>query len=136
MRNLLTRKIVQPDGIEIRLSPLHGLGVFATRNYRRGAVIEICPTILMQTNDKDCLQGTILFNYYFLLGHEKFPVALGLGYSSLYNHAYDANASYTISVKNSSIKITACRCISPGDEITINYNGKPGDSSQVYFESV
>jgi uncharacterized protein len=123
----------QAAGVVIKPSSLHGNGVFANQLFRPGAVIEIAPVILMEQADKDFLLSTMLYNYYFVVGDTKFPVALGLGYSSLYNHAYSANATYTISLKNASIKITACKTIQSGDEITLNYNGSPNDASPVYF---
>jgi uncharacterized protein len=126
-------KIDQPAGIIIKPSELHGRGVFAGELFKPGAVIETAPVILMTQQDKDLLQATMLFSYYFVVGDKKFPVALGLGYSSLYNHAYSANALYSISLKNASIKITACKAIHPGDEITLNYNGSPDDATPVYF---
>lgn len=134
MRYWFTNNIIkQPAGIEIRHSPLHGLGVFANKIFKPGALIETAPVILMEQQDKDFLQTTILFSYYFVVGDEKFPVALGLGNCSLYNHSYQANAAYSISVKNACIKIKACKNIKPGEEITINYNGNPNDTSPVYF---
>lgn len=128
------RSIAQPEGIEIKQSPLHGRGVFACTTFKPGAVIETAPVIIMEQQDKDFLQATSLFNYYFVVGDKKFPVALGLGYSSLYNHAYKANAVYSISLKEETITIAACRLINPNDEITLNYNGKPDDATPVYFE--
>lgn len=122
-----------PVGIAIQQSILHGNGVFARKQFSAGNVIEIAPVILMDQTDKEFLQSTILFNYYFLLSDKSKPVALGLGYTSLYNHSYNANASYTISLKNASIKIKAFKAISAGDEITLNYNGKPDDTTPVYF---
>jgi len=126
-------KIDQATGVFINSSDLHGKGVFAQQLFKPGAVIETAPVILMEQQDKDFLQTTMLFSYYFVVGDKKFPVALGLGYSSLYNHAYSANATYSISLKNASIKITACKTIQPGDEITLNYNGSPDDTTPVYF---
>ena len=126
-------KIDQPAGIAIKPSSLHGNGVFAAQLFKPGTVIEIAPVILMEQADNNFLQGTMLFSYYFVVGDKKFPVALGLGYSSLYNHSYKANAVYSISLKNASIKITACKSILSGDEITLNYNGSPDDATPVYF---
>ena len=125
--------IVQPAGIVIKQSPLHGRGVFACTSFKTGAVIETAPVIIMEQTDKDFLQATTLFNYYFVIGDKKFPVALGLGYSSLYNHAYNANAAYSISLKDETITIKACKAISAGEEITLNYNGSPNDATPVYF---
>ncbi len=126
-------KIDQAAGVEIKPSSLHGNGVFAKQIFRPGAVIEIAPVILMEQADKEFLQSTMLYSYYFVVGDTKFQVALGLGYSSLYNHAYSANATYSISLKKAGIKITACKTIYPGDEITLNYNGSPDDATPVYF---
>ncbi|MGF2411458.1 SET domain-containing protein-lysine N-methyltransferase [Ferruginibacter sp.] len=126
-------KIHQPAGVVINASKLHGNGVFALQGFKPGAVIETAPVILMEQADKDFLQTTMLYSYYFVVGDKNFPVVLGLGYSSLYNHSYSANAVYSISLKNASIKITACKTICFGDEITLNYNGSPDDATPVYF---
>lgn len=130
---LRKNKIDQPAGVIIKPSILHGNGVFANQLFKPGIVIETAPVILMEQADKDFLQTTLLYSYYFVVGDKNFPVALGLGYSSLYNHAYSANAVYSISLKNANIKITACKTIEPGDEITLNYNGSPDDATPVYF---
>lgn len=122
-----------PDGIEIKQSTLHQRGVFASRAFQSGAVIETAPVILLKKEDKDFLQSTTLFHYYFLVNDKNIPVVLGLGYSSLYNHSYKANAVYSISLKDASLKITACKTVQPGDEITLNYNGNPNDETPVYF---
>ena len=134
MWRLFTKRAIQlPDGIAIKQSTLHGNGIFAVKAFSAGAVIEIAPVILMDRADKAFLQTTILFNYYFLVSDENYPVALGLGYSSLYNHAYKANATYTISLKNASIQIRAYSAILPREEITLNYNGSPNDTTPIYF---
>ena len=130
---LTKKKISKATGITVQLSPLHGRGVFACEKFSAGAVIETAPVILMEQEDKDFLQATSLFSYYFLVGDEKFPVALGLGCASLYNHSHAANAVYSISLKNETIQIKACKPILPGEEITLNYNGNPDDTSPVYF---
>ncbi|MBI3138596.1 MAG: SET domain-containing protein-lysine N-methyltransferase [Sphingobacteriales bacterium] len=133
MTSLFQKKITRPEGIEIKESPLHGMGVFACKSFKPGAVIETAPVILLTEADKKLLQPTRLFGYYFLLNHKKTPAALGLGFSSLYNHSYKANAVYTVSYKRSCLLIRACRAIQPGEEITLNYNGLPLDPAPVYF---
>lgn len=134
MFNWITRKrIFQPAGIEIRQSPLHGRGVFALHNFYPGDTIEIAPVILLDNAERDFLQMTTLYNYYFLINKQHKCVALGLGYSSLYNHTYKANAVYSISVKKAWLFIKAGKIILPGEEITLNYNGHPEDETPVYF---
>jgi hypothetical protein len=127
------KEIVLADGIIVQQSTIHGLGVFACKKFRSGESIEIAPVILMEQIDKEFLQTTTLFSYYFLVEDKKFPVALGLGYSSLYNHSYSANAIYSISLKDATIQISACKKVMPGDEITLNYNGRQDDVTPVYF---
>jgi hypothetical protein len=127
------KEIYLPDGIEIKQSTLHQRGVFALKAFEPGAVIETAPVILLKKTDKEFLQSTTLFHYYFLVNNQQVPVVLGLGYSSLYNHAYKANAVYGISLKDATLKITACKPIQPGDEITLNYNGNSDDETPVYF---
>ncbi|MBS1655550.1 MAG: SET domain-containing protein-lysine N-methyltransferase [Bacteroidetes bacterium] len=133
---ILNKKIYQAEGIEIKQSPLHGQGVFALKEFRAGEIIEIAPVILLGPGEREELQTTSLFSYYFLLKSKKKPVALGLGYSSLYNHLQKANAAYSVSLKNATITIRAYKNILPGEEITLNYNGTPGDESPVYFPSL
>ena len=79
------------------------------------------------------LRNTMLFNYYFVVDHPVYSIAIGLGVSSLFNHSYDANATYRISIENKTISIYACKPIHKGEEITLNYNGSPNDQSPVYF---
>jgi hypothetical protein len=134
MWNWFTKnEIHSPEGIVIQPSPIHGRGVFACQTFSAGTVIETAPAILLEKSERDFLQYTSLFGYYFVVADERTPVALGLGYSSLYNHAYNANAVYSISLKNKAISITALKTIQAGEEITLNYNGRPNDSTPVYF---
>ncbi len=134
MFNFFTQnKIYQPGGISIQQSNIHGRGVFACRKFKSGNVIETAPLILLSAADKAFLQGTSLFSYYFLIENADTPAALGLGYSSVYNHSYDPNAEYTINLKNATLVIKACKTIFPNHEITLNYNGSVNDTTPVYF---
>jgi uncharacterized protein len=126
-------KIYYPSGVEVKQSNIHGRGVFACKKFISGEVIETAPLILLSAADKDFLQTTSLFSYYFLIENAATPAALGLGYSSIYNHSYVANAVYSISLKDACLIIKACKTILPGDEITLNYNGKNDDATPVYF---
>lgn len=114
-------------------SSIHGLGVFAKSAFKKGQLIELSPVILGDANDYELLKHTALHDYYFLLSYKNNPFALGLGFSSFYNHACPANAVYKINRHRQYIKITAGRNIEPGEEVTINYNGNPFDTSAVQF---
>jgi SET domain-containing protein len=133
MSFLFPDKILQPAGLSVRPSPIHGLGVFTSLPLKKGALIERAPLILLETADKDYLRNTMLYHFYFVVNNQKNPAALGLGFSSLYNHSPHANSIYKISVKRQSLDIIAVRSIAAGEEITLNYNGRPDDESPVYF---
>ncbi|NRF40128.1 SET domain-containing protein-lysine N-methyltransferase [Pedobacter foliorum] len=126
-------KIQQPLHIEVRESQLHGRGVFAKSKIIKGSLIEQAPIIFLSPQEKEILRFTKLFNYYFLLDNLENPAAFSFGYASFYNHSPEANAFYTFSGKRNTINIYAYKTIEPDCEITINYNGRLGDNSEVYF---
>jgi SET domain-containing protein len=119
--------------LEVRSSPIDGRGVFAKTNFKRGQLIEEAPVIAMDDTEKNLLRNCSLHSYYFLVNNSATSIVMGLGYSSLYNHAGNANAVYSINLSHFTICIKAFKKISAGEEITINYNGRPDDLSPVYF---
>jgi len=123
----------KPLQLEVRASSIHGTGGFAETHFKPGQLIEVAPVIPMDDREKDLLRNCSLHSYYFLVNNKEVSVVVGLGYASLYNHASHANARYSINLPELSISIIACKSISTGEEITINYNGSPDDMSPVYF---
>ncbi|MEE1945256.1 SET domain-containing protein-lysine N-methyltransferase [Pedobacter sp. KR3-3] len=128
-----TSRIEQPQHIEVKESPLHGRGVFAKSKIRKGSLIEQAPVVFLSADEKETLRLTKLFHYYFLFDKSDRPAAFGFGYASFYNHSAMANAFYTFSRRRNTLNIYAYQTIEQGCEITINYNGKPGDQREVYF---
>lgn len=128
-----SKAIYQPTGIEVKDSPLHGRGVFAKKKISRGALVEEAPAVFLSGEEKQLLQHSALLNYYFLLNNSVYPAIFGLGYSSFYNHSPRANAFYTFSPQRNIIRFYAYRKIMTGEEITINYNGRPNDDMPVFF---
>ncbi|WP_343524591.1 SET domain-containing protein-lysine N-methyltransferase [Pedobacter sp.] len=128
-----SKNINQPQHIEVRESQLHGRGVFAKSKIRKGELIEQAPVIFLSNAEKETLRFTKLYHYYFLLGNAEKQIAFSFGYAPFYNHSAEANAFYTFSGGKNTLNIYAYRTIEAGSEITINYNGKPGDKSEVYF---
>ncbi len=62
-------------------------------------------------------------------------MALALGYGSLYNHSFHPNARYDDRGQQTKV-FTSLRDIESGEEITVNYNGDPNDTTAVSFEVV
>lgn len=95
-----------------------GRGVFACRNIDAGEEIERCPMLIVDGEQGEAL--TIGADGY-VFGWGDDSTALALGYGSLYNHSYDPNAT-TLETPDELV-ISACKPISAGDEIFINYMG-------------
>jgi SET domain-containing protein len=124
----------QSDSVEFKRIKGKGRGVFARRLIRRGESIERVPMLVLPVEEyHDGLGGTSLANYCF--NWKEGTVALALGYGSLYNPSYKPNARYE-DVWPQTKEFTALRDIAPGEEITVNYNGKPKSRSAVWFEVV
>ncbi|HVW58708.1 MAG TPA: SET domain-containing protein-lysine N-methyltransferase [Puia sp.] len=117
----------------VKESALHGRGVFAKTAISRGGLIEAAPAVFLSGEEKEMLRNSPLFNYYFLVTDPVYPAAFGFGYTSFYNHSPRANAFYTFSNKRSIIWIFAYKRIMAGEEITINYSGRPDDDKPAYF---
>lgn len=120
--------------IYIDQSPDKGRGVFAARPIKKGEAIELCPVLVLSNEDTELIVQTKLYNYYFLWGDDSSKSGLALGFGSLYNHSYRANARYQVDYAAEIIEIFAHCDIEAGEEIFINYNGDPNDGALVWFD--
>ena len=128
-----------PQGVRLAVSELEGAGrgMFATRNFACGELIESCPVIsLPDVHDRARLRRTGLVNYYFLWGPERTHAAICLGYGSLYNHAYEPNARWEKCIDAERMDFYAIRDIADGEEITVNYNGVPADTRKLWIRAI
>lgn len=107
-----------------------GRGVFARRAIKKGAVIERVPVLLVPI---DGMNSPALSRFCFTRNYK--TVAIALGYGSLYNHSYRANARYDDHLPGQMV-FRAIRNIRADEEITINYNGEPWRKGDVGFEVV
>jgi uncharacterized protein len=121
-----------PPGLAVRMTAARGRGVFATRAFASGEVIECAPVIVIPREQVAALRGTLLDDYWFWWDEQHNACALGCG--SLYNHAAPANARFERDRDAGVLVFTAVREIAAGDEITINYHGDPDDPSSVWFD--
>lgn len=126
----------QSDSIEVKRTKGKGKGrgVFARHAIRKGELIERVPMLVLPAEEyDDTLGGTSLAHYCF--NWKEGTVALALGYGSLYNHSYRPNARYD-DIWPQTKEFSALRDIEPGEEITVNYNGKPRSRKTVWFDVV
>jgi SET domain-containing protein len=122
------------DAITVKRIKGKGRGVFARRRIRKGELIERVPMIVMTAKEfEEELSASRLSNYCFAWGRDQ--VGLALGYGSIYNHSYTPNARYE-DVGPQTKVFRALRTIEPGEEITVNYNGRPGSRTKVWFKVI
>lgn len=126
--------IQRQPSLFIAASPLGGRGVFTSAPIAEGALIEICPVVIIPPEDLTLIHRTQLHDYYFLWEQPEGSGAIALGYGSLYNHSHDPNAWYRMDKAWDTIDVLALRNIAAGEEITFNYNGDPEDHEPLWFE--
>ena len=91
-----------------------GRGVFSTRAYTIGEIIEVCPCIKQEYKYAKGEISKYVYDY-----NQKYCI-IALGFCSIYNHKDDPNAKWTI-INTEQIKIVALKNIRQGEEIFISY---------------
>lgn len=102
-----------------------GRGVYAVSTIEAGQLVEECPLLLIPRDI------AALHDYVFEWNDRQ---AIALGYGTLYNHSYRPNAIYTKDFEAAKLRFFARQLIAPGEEISVNYNGDPTDTTPVWFE--
>jgi hypothetical protein len=131
-----------PTGVEVRRDTAKGRGargVYATRPFEPGEVIERAPVILIPKaqvfGDSTQARNAARISWYVFswrVPTNREYVALALGYGSLYNHSFEPNARYEC-LSPDGIEFRCIRPIGTGEEIMINYNGDPADQTPMEF---
>ena len=96
-----------------------GRGVFAGRDFAKGAVIEYAPLLEIDDSSTTCLGS--LGDYVFSHPTDPKKYILALGYVSLYNHDDNHNVLYYMHDSNEWFIIEAKRNISKGEELNVTY---------------
>lgn len=121
------------EGLYIRNTEGRGRGVFSERDIETDELIESCPVIIMEPEDFAVVTATFLGQYCFFWEKDSGIICIGLGFGSIYNHSYPANANYFMDHDNGTMDIIAVRRITAHEEITINYTGDPFNPSRQWF---
>ena len=112
-----------PKKVCVKLSPIHGYGVFASDKINSGEVIEECPILdlgIPKGEHSSCLLD-YRYNWPKSLDFDKQVVAWG--YGSLYNHSTEPNADWRENFENGTFEFYATKDINVGEEIFIYYGG-------------
>jgi len=109
---LKMKKRLFQNKIYVKKSKLHGYGVFADKNIKKGEKIEECYMLLTRGGDKK------LEDFYFDV---KGKNAMLTGFGCIYNHSDSPNADYTFNVKKRLFSFKAQKAIRKGEEIFVSY---------------
>jgi hypothetical protein len=101
-------------GLAVKRGP-HGRGVFATRRYVKGQLVERCPTVELPDSE---VTGRL--DDYVYASVKDGDVLIVLGYGMLYNHSANPNVEY-VQDEPSILGFWALRTVIPGEELTIDY---------------
>lgn len=112
-----------------------GLGVFfGAAAPRKGDTVFIDPILILRESEVSAPLWKYVYEWE--TGRRK-SYALCLGYGSLLNHAVEPNLIYNAkrfnNVRGNFIAFKAARDIDSAEELTINYNGEPGNNAPVDF---
>lgn len=114
-------------------SEIHGRGVFTFDHIPEGALLEICPVIIIPESEVDTIHDTVLHDYYYYWGEDEKEACIVLGFGSIFNHSSSPNAQCVPDYEGRTFNYYALRDIRPGEEIKVNYNGDEGKGS-LWFE--
>jgi hypothetical protein len=133
-------RIFMSHKIEVRESPIHGLGVFAKERIEANELIESAPVVLFHKDTKDALSmtetpgmtvdGTLqisgLHDRHVLLDYpfewKNNMLAFPLGYVGIYNHSTESpTGHWQPNFEYECIEVYSRGVIEPGEEITTRY---------------
>ncbi|MFH0772955.1 MAG: SET domain-containing protein-lysine N-methyltransferase [bacterium] len=103
----------------------------AARDIKAGEIIESCPIILIPTKELVYHDKTVLTNYNYDWDDDN--DAMVLGYCGLSNHSFSANVQYKRNFELKCMEYYAVKDIKKDEEIFVNYNGNPNDSTPLEY---
>jgi uncharacterized protein len=109
---------------EVRTSPLHGRGLFASGRIAAGSVIGVFPLLILSHEDTERLKATRLYHYVFYVDEPAdgaVRCAVAFGEISMCNHSPDANAGFEVDADAQTVTLTALTDIASDAEILIDY---------------
>ena len=115
--------------ITVRSTKKKGRGCFALKNFRKGEIIEKCPLLLLTRKECTICERTLL-DYYIYAWNKPYGAIL-LGYGFIYNHSEIPNAVYERDYHDKFMVYRAIKPIHRGEEVCVNYNGRPDDTTPI-----
>lgn len=119
-------------GLVVQETQDRGFGVFATKPFEKGELIECCHVIVVPRTEIMIGNASSVMRHYVIDWDGK--LAVPTGYGCFYNHSYNPNAIHFKHIDLNQIHFHALRDISPFEEITFNYGGFPNCNETLWFE--
>ena len=105
---------------EVRMSPLHGYGVFAVRDIAKGEIVEEC--YYLRLGAKWHAMDEVLKDYVFKWSRRMTQAsAVVLGNGMIYNHSDDPNMGYKQSIKDKVFTFFSIKDVAKDEELLISY---------------
>lgn len=118
-------KIYPSIKIYLDKSPIHGWGVFASQKIQSGEIFEICPIIDMKLPKNVDVATLADYRFNWPQGRSDWDKqVVSVGFSMLYNHSNDPNASWRSNYDLESFEFFAIKDINVNEEIFIYYGGE------------
>ena len=120
IRSKDNQQIINNTPFQIKESSIKdaGRGLFATKDYKEGDIIELCPAITVDNN----MDGNNLISHYLFSSHGEDKTLVAFGYCSLISHSEEKrNCSWEISGDDKVVKMFAIKDIKAGEEFFSHY---------------
>lgn len=129
-------KTIKSGGLKIAKSKRQGRGVFATKSFKLGEIVESAPVLVFVEKEIKNLHRTKIDCYTYQWGKKGDQAAIVFGFGSFYNHSYKPNVKYVADHEKEIMNFIALRPIKKDQEITINYNGDHNNLNPVWFDVI
>ncbi|MBU6474846.1 MAG: SET domain-containing protein-lysine N-methyltransferase [Alphaproteobacteria bacterium] len=131
-------KLARKQGLYLKDTGHKGRGVFCTSDIRKGEILEVTPTLILNKPATEAIEDTVLGNYVFRIGaiSKALRKRLGItdttkccgvimGVISYFNHAEDPNAEVEWDEHDGTLyhQVRALRRIPKNTEICTSYGG-------------
>jgi SET domain-containing protein len=126
---------------EIKLiTPVKGRGLISKKFIQKGTILDIAHVLLISNKDEEKIRETLINRYTFEWkdpnNGSDYQAALAMSPCEFMNHSYNPNVAYEKNYKEKTIKFYTVKDITPGEELTINYNGKLNKLDPMWIEFI
>jgi SET domain-containing protein len=114
-------KITPPSKIYLKDSPLHNLGVFSSKEIKKGEIIDVCPFLPFPQKSNQSIPVFSNYTFCFPRSENWHTHALVMGYGSYYNHSDTPSVEWDTNEDDRTFIFFALRDIKENEELFINY---------------